>query len=113
MSGAGEKQCSWRRVPRHRTEGGGGWGGSAGFAAEGASERAERAERAERHRKHGRLRRHQSMAGCVGTRAWPAAPASGTWPASPADQLGMRQSLPVHALIAGNDCRLVGVKRGY
>ena len=28
VGGAGEKQCSWRRVPRHRTEGGGGWVGS-------------------------------------------------------------------------------------
>ena len=33
VGGAGEKQCSWRRVPRHRAEGGGGWVGSAGFAA--------------------------------------------------------------------------------
>jgi len=37
VGGAGDKQCSWRRVPRHRTEGGGGWVGSADSAGEGAS----------------------------------------------------------------------------
>jgi hypothetical protein len=61
VGGAGDKQCSWQRVPRHRTDGGGGWVGSAGFAAARASgtERAERAERAERYRMVGQLRWHR------------------------------------------------------
>jgi len=108
VGGAGDKQCSWRRVPRHRTEGGGGWVGSAGFAAA----RASGAGRA------------QGIGGSEGSEGsteawptasadgWPAAPADG-WPASPADGLGMRQRLPPHALVAGNDCRCHGVNRKH
>ena len=61
VGGAGEEQCSWRRVPRHRTEGGGGWVGSAGFAAERAGQ-----HRAASDAGAAQGENRANMAGCAG-----------------------------------------------